>query len=131
MDNGQWTNFVDYNCAYNLHFTNWFRNRIASGTIGGVAGNFEPVKKSQLTALRAVYQAGECCSKLSCNNTQRVFGNYWRLAVLSPPALLGPEIVFMHRQILSVWVLVAVSYRMHAAGPAVAAMRPCVRNVCG
>jgi hypothetical protein len=65
MLDGSWTNFVDYGCAYNMHFTNWFSDRLAWATVGGVDGDFVPLTQSQLADLRALYQSSKwCCTSL-------------------------------------------------------------------
>jgi hypothetical protein len=51
-------NFVDYTCAYFMHFTNWFSNRISDGTIRGVNGAFLPISAEELHSLRSVYATG-------------------------------------------------------------------------
>jgi hypothetical protein len=58
LNDGKWANYVDDGCAYNMHFTNWFSNRFASHTVGGVIGDFVPLNKSVIATLRSVYQAG-------------------------------------------------------------------------
>jgi hypothetical protein len=61
MLDGSWTNFVDYSCAYNMHFTNWFSDRLAWAAVGGVDGDFVPLTQSQLADLHALFQSGKCC----------------------------------------------------------------------
>lgn len=57
-------NFVSESCAYHMHFTNWFENRVVTSSMDrnaiNIQGDFVPLEESQLAKLRTVYQTSEC-----------------------------------------------------------------------
>lgn len=58
-------NFVEDSCAFNMHFTNWFSDRISSPTVGGAQTGFSPLGQPLIATLRALYQRRECRLLLS------------------------------------------------------------------
>jgi hypothetical protein len=57
-------NMVNDSCAFNMHFVNWFWNRVKSGSIGGTNQDFVAVDPTVLENMRRLYQPGVCCAVL-------------------------------------------------------------------
>lgn len=45
-------------CAFNMHFVNWFWNRVTSGSIGGTNQEFAALESRVLDNMRKLYQPG-------------------------------------------------------------------------
>lgn len=52
-------NMVDDSCAFHLHFVNWYKNRVTSGSIGGFKEELAPLDPQLLDDLDRLYQAGK------------------------------------------------------------------------
>jgi hypothetical protein len=53
-------NMVNDSCAFNMHFVNWFWNRVTSGSIGGTNQDFEALEPRVIELIRKLYQPGAC-----------------------------------------------------------------------
>jgi hypothetical protein len=51
---------VNDTCAFNMHFVNWFWNRVTSGSIGGTNHDFEALEPRLLENMLKLYDPGVC-----------------------------------------------------------------------
>jgi hypothetical protein len=61
---------VNDSCAFNMHFVNWFWNRVTSGSIGGTNRDFEALDPRVLDNMHNMYQPGvhlAVCTLQACH----------------------------------------------------------------
>jgi hypothetical protein len=59
---------VNDSCAFNMHFVNWFWDRVTSGTIGGTKQDFAALEPRLIENMRKLYSPGARFAVLQCVN---------------------------------------------------------------